>query len=481
MTKPLATALALTLALAALGAARPACGAEPEAADPLQIGTVRNDTLFVDRDRVIAAALRRNEMLAASGAMRDAAAGAALGAWRGFLPQVQVAEFFLRSDDALSSFGFKLQNRVVTQADFDPALLNAPGETNNAITRLQVLQPLFNGGMGLFGKQAADAASRAADLRHRRAAETVRLNAVQAYEGLVLAEAYGRVLQAAVASAEGHVRQARSLVANEMATEADLLQATVYLSGLQQRQIEVQNMAAVAAENIKLLTAVPTDLPLAADRPLDPQQPLSPPAAPVAGPPSQRSDLLARRQEVAAAGKMVKVARGAMLPHVNLSLQKDYYSMDRLFGSDADSWSLGVYATWDVFKGLQNVGELKKARAEHRAAGYLADFETRQAGAQATEAWLGAQAAWRKVQVAKDAVVAAREGLRIVSNQYREGLAGMVDLLDTQAAATMAEGDLVQALHDYAVGLANLEYYGAAGAPAALQMSEAVNPSRPSR
>ena len=63
----------------------------------------------------------------------------------------------------------------------------------------------------------------------------MRLSAIQAFEGLVLAEAYQQVLLAAVASAEGHVRQARSLVENEMATEADLLQATVYLSTLQQR------------------------------------------------------------------------------------------------------------------------------------------------------------------------------------------------------------------------------------------------------
>ena len=56
--------------------------------------------------------------------------------------------------------------------------------------------------------------------------------------------------------------------------------------------------------------------------------------------------------------------------------------------------------------------------------------------------------------MARDAVDAAREGLRIVTNQYREGLASMVDLLDTQAAAIMAEGNLVQARHDYQVGLA---------------------------
>jgi len=257
------------------------------------------------------------------------------------------------------------------------------------------------------------------------------------------------------------VGQAQSMVDNEMATEADLLQAKVYLSGLQQRFIEVQNMVAVAGQYIKLLTAVDTDLPLAVARDLE-VEPVTPPPAQFdpAGSRS-RADIAARRKQADAAGKMVGVARGAMLPHVNLGVQKDYYSQDKIFGNDADSWTLGVYATWDVFKGLQNISALKKARAQERAARYMADFETRQAGVQATEAWLNLAAAHDKVAVAREAVTSAREGLRIVTNQYREGLVSMVDLLDTQAAANMAEGNLVQALHDYQVGLARLEYMAA--------------------
>ncbi len=118
---------------------------------------------------------------------------------------------------------------------------------------------------------------------------------------------------------------------------------------------------------------------------------------------------------------------------------------------------------------MQNVGELKKARAQHRAADYMSDFRTRQAHVEATQAGLELQAAAEKLQVARDAVVAAREGLRIVDNMYREGLASMVDLLDVQAAATMAEGNLVQARHDYRVGTAKLNFAGGSLDPSAVE------------
>jgi outer membrane protein len=452
-------------------------GAEENVAAPdtswMRIGTIENERLVVDRVLVIEAALQHNEMLAASGSMRDAADADALGAWRGFLPQIQLGEYFMRSDDALTAFGFKLQNRGVTPLDFgitptgfESHLINQPGEINNFITRIQLLQPIFNGGMGIYGKQAADAMGRAAGFEHARAKETIRFHAIQAFEGLTLATAYEKVMEAAVTSAEGHVRQARSLVENEMATEADLLQAKVFLSTLQQKLIEVRNMMAVAGENIKLLTAVNSPLPVTTNSsPETGAVDLHLPSTFDLEAIAYRNDLQAQREKAVAAGKMVGVATGGLLPHVNLSLQKDWYDLENLFGNNSNSWTLGVYATMGF--GVQNVGEIKKAKAQRRAADYMVAFETRKARVQATEAYLGAQAAHEKVLVARGAVEAARSGLKIVTNQYREGLASMVNLLDTQAYATQAEGNLVQALHDFSVGLANLEFSGALNTVAA--------------
>ena len=457
------------MGLLLLASAPAAAETAPAAPDSswMRIGTIENGLLVVDRNLIVSAALKHNEMLAASGAMRDAAEADALSAMQGFLPQIQLGEYFMRSDDALNVFGFKLQNRGVTPLDFgitpggfESQLINQPGEQNNFITRIQLLQPIFNGGMGIYGKQAANAMGRAAGYEHVRAEETIRFNAIQAFEGLTLATAFEEVMEASVESAKGHVRQAQSMVDNEMATAADLLQAKVFLSTLEQKLIEVRNMMAVAGENIKLLTAVSTYLPIFTNA--------SPESA--AGElylPSTfdmeaiqfRNDLQARREESVAAGKMVGVARGNVLPHINLSLQKDWYDLDNLFGNNSNSWTLGVYATMGF--GIQNVGEIKKAKAQHRASEHMVAFETRQAQVQATEAWLNARASYEKVLVAREAVTASRAGLKIVTNQYREGLASMVDLLDTQAYATQAEGNLVQALHDLSVGMANLEFNSA--------------------
>ncbi|MBC8426227.1 TolC family protein [bacterium] len=437
------------------------------------LGVVRNDTLLVTRQAVVEAALSHNEMLAASSAMQDAAGADALSAWAGYLPRLSVGAYRIRTDDALYGFGFKLNRRSATQADFSappmPGLpapapfgdaLNYPGVSENNIAQIKLQQPVFNGGMALYGKKAANAVSRAARHEHRRAVETVRLHAVQAFEGLVLAMSYEDVMLAALASADGHLGQARALFDNEMVTEADLLQADVYRAGIAQRLIEVRNMVAVAGEHIKLLTAVATELPLA---PYDDGfRPLASDELPRS---DDRSDVAASREKASAAANMANSVRGRLLPHLNLAAEKNWFHGDTFLGDEADSWTFGIYATWDVFSGLENVGALKKARAESRAAKYMSDFQSRQAHAEAVQAVLEAEAGTEKLAVAEDAVTAARAGLRIVTDMYREGLASMVDLLDVQAAATMAEGNLVQARHDRNVSRARLLFTGVPSAP----------------
>jgi len=425
-----------------------------------RIGVIRADTLFVDLGEVIAVALERNEMLAASDATRAAADAEAQAAWGGILPRVSLGGFFLRSDDALNAFGFKLNQRRVTPAEFAPEQLNYPGETNNWVTQVRLLQPIFNGGMGWNGKAAADAASRAQAYQYRRDRETVVFQAVQVVEGLALAKAYEAVVLATREAARQHARQAESLMAADMATAADMLQAQVFLAGVETRLIEIRNMVAVAGENIELLTAVDTALPISTDLSLEERFGHTLPDWSAAVTVTGRADLRAHDERLHAAGKMEAVALGAMLPHVNFSIERNWFGRDALFGNDARSWSMGVYGTWDIFTGLENISHLKKARAERRAAEHMASFASRRARVEAREAYLTAEAAREKVDVARQAVNSAREGLRIVQNQYREGLTSMVELLDTQLAATQAETGLVEAQHDYVVGLARLRFAG---------------------
>jgi len=71
-------------------------------------------------------------------------------------------------------------------------------------------------------------------------------------------------------------------------------------------------------------------------------------------------------------------------------------------------------------------------------------------------AYYQAQSAWQSIDVARQAVDQAEEGLRIVGNRYAGGLLTIVDLLDAQVALQQARTRHFKAMHDYKVARIDL-------------------------
>ncbi|MBK8952652.1 MAG: hypothetical protein IPM85_10580 [Chitinophagaceae bacterium] len=61
----------------------------------------------------------------------------------------------MNTNNPLNVFGFKLQQQLVKQEDFNPALLNNPDNAGDFATRLQVKQPLVNMDLLYIRKAAA--------------------------------------------------------------------------------------------------------------------------------------------------------------------------------------------------------------------------------------------------------------------------------------------------------------------------------------
>ena len=60
------------------------------------------------------------------------------------LPQIRLSNTSSFTNNPLNAFGFKLLQRDVEAADFDPDVLNDPGNVENFNTRIELMQPLIN-------------------------------------------------------------------------------------------------------------------------------------------------------------------------------------------------------------------------------------------------------------------------------------------------------------------------------------------------
>ena len=102
-----------------------------------------------------------------------------------FLPQLSIEETGIYTNDPLSVFGFKLKQETVTQADFNPARLNAPDPYENYTTKFSVRQPLLNTDM-LFKRSAVKDQLNAAKEQLEGTIEYARFQVKDTYYQLIL-------------------------------------------------------------------------------------------------------------------------------------------------------------------------------------------------------------------------------------------------------------------------------------------------------
>jgi outer membrane protein TolC len=71
-----------------------------------------------------------------------------------FLPNITASHMGISTTNPLMAFGSKLNQEILTPADFDPALLNDPSQIQNFSTILEIQQPLLNLD-GMYQRRAA--------------------------------------------------------------------------------------------------------------------------------------------------------------------------------------------------------------------------------------------------------------------------------------------------------------------------------------
>ncbi len=199
-------------------------------------------------DQAIDKALKNNPGLKAADAQVEVADAGVLRSASGFLPKVTVSETWSRTDSPLMALGAKLNQEIVTPADFNPAVMNDPDPISNYNTRLAVVQPVFNGGKEYIGRKQAKLAREASVQDRERTRQETIYNVVKAYYGVLLAEEYHKVALQSLETSEANVNLAQARYKAGAVLQSDLLRAKV-------QRAEVKEMATRSRNGVKLATA----------------------------------------------------------------------------------------------------------------------------------------------------------------------------------------------------------------------------------
>jgi len=407
-------------------------------------------------DQAIDMALRNNPGLKAADAQVEAAEAGVLRSASGFLPKVTVSETWSRTDSPLMALGTKLNQEIVTPADFDPSVMNHPDAISNYNTRLAVMQPVWNGGKEYVGRKQATLAKEASIQDRERARQETVFNVIKAYYGVLLAKEYYKVAVQSLETTAATVKLAEARYKAGAVLQSDLLRATVQLAEVQEMATRSQNSVKLANAAINFAMGVPQGTEHEVSGVLSTQDMKTGMDAMLEEAASKRPDLMSMELNRRNTEKSVTMARSDYLPSLNLMGQMDWNS-DKVAGDEAKSWAVMAVLQWNLFDGLVTRSKVKEALATSSRMRSLEEQTRSAVQLQIRQAYYNLTASLDRIAATSSSVQEAEEGLRIVQKRYEVGMTTFVDVLGAENSLIRARTNVLQALYDNNIAQAELK------------------------
>ena len=347
-----------------------------------------------------------------------------------------------------------------------PAGLNEPDAVTNFNPRVELLVPVYNGGMVQSYVDTAKAYVRAAQSGDRHARQQLVKHVLMAYQGVHTARAYKQVTKEAELAAVEYVRITENLHKQGMAVKSDVLSAKVNLEEVRIKVTEARNAEAAALDQLHLLLGKPLEEPLDVGAQVLPGMLDGTDIELRSRARENHAGLQAMRHQVDAAGAQVNVARAGKKPQFNVMVKQDWNSDSVSF--DAGSYTVAGVLSWTAFDGGSSNAGIDRAEAQRGE--LLAKLRQAEDGVgyQVTEAKRKALEAETRIAARGVAVEQAAEAQRLVKKRYENGVGTLIELLAAQAQLDKARADQIAAQYDLAVNRAELKR--AAGVLAAEQI-----------
>ena len=386
-------------------------------------------------------------------AAADAAGARAL--WRAAraegLPALRSQAAYLRLSDNIPDIEFTLPGS-------DSTFTFQGVELNRYSAELSIAQPLFTFGRIAGRTRAAERAADAAELSLEQERADVAFEIRRTYWQLQSALAVQASMETALAQVDEHVQDVRNRLAEGTSLDRDLLVAQTRRSRVVLEQVEAENAVRVAQLELNRLIGLPldTDTRPSAEAVVAGDEPEL--AALTATTLERRPALRALAQQVASLEAQLSAARSERLPRFDLTGRYQYARPNPYFFTEQDqfrrTWELGLTGQWNIWEGGRQSALGEEARARLDAARARLAEARELAAVEVARQQLEIRRARAAAAAAETHLREAEESFRVLRQQYEEGTALSVDVLDAEQAQRQAQARRAAALADYQVARA---------------------------
>ncbi len=402
-------------------------------------------------------AIRNNPLLEAQIEQENAAVYDVESARSLFLPKVDMRETYARSDSPVQVFSSKLSQESFKGEDFQIDRLNHPSARTNLKTEVIVTQPIFNRGQEIFRYKTAKLLKEMNRLKVNQVKQQVLLSVQKAFTNWLLAIEKYKVIKKMVETARESLRLAKSRYNKGAALKSDVLRYEVRLAGYRRELASARNDIDIAISALNLAMGVPPETRWIPESSNDDS--INPGTFHqwISLTKRNRPELLYYKLNTEMARWCVKRTKMNFLPSLNFKGIYEH-NTEGIGEASGDAFTLLGTAELNVFNGLGDRSEYKKASAQLRSAEAYERKVQQEIMHQVQKAWLNLQTAKLQIEVTKKAVAQASESLRIIRNRYRNGLTIVTELLDTETALLDANLQHLKALYDYKLAWAEMKW-----------------------
>lgn len=466
--------LGWTLA-AVLAAAPAALGAQEPAA-----AGARGDTVALSLRAAVSRALGQSEEVRLARSQVDLAETQVREARAGALPQVNANVGYTRT--FASSFGGGGGITIPDSLRFSPDSTaplaervryleqNAPlaglsglgalfgnlpfGQENAYQATLSGSQLLYSGGRTGAALAIAREYREVSRLGLAEQTAEIELQVRTAYVNALLAQELAQSAQQALEQAEAFLQQERLRLSAGRASELEVLRAEVSRDNLRPQLVQAQNAAELSLLDLKRLVDIPLGAPVALTTPLDV------PSAEALARPVLAAEAVSRRASVAAAERQVtiaeqniRIARGAFLPSVSLSMNYGkllYPSTPTDFSGDwRTDWTAGLNVSIPLLSGGQRAAQLARARVQANQARIQLSQLREGVQLQYEQAAGERERARTAIAARQTTVQAAQRVYDLTVLRYNQGLATQLEVSQARLELLQARTNLAQAVADF--------------------------------
>jgi len=370
-----------------------------------------------------------------------------------FLPNITASHTGISTTNPLMAFGSKLNQEILTQNDFNPALLNNPNHTQNFATKFEVQQPLLNLD-GVYQRKAAKSKMDAMSLQSQRTKEYLQLDVEKAYMQLQLAYKGVAVLEKALEAANSNKQLAENSFKQGYLQRADVLNVEVHVT-------EVQNQLQTAKSNVQnasnYLSFLMNDASYVVYQPSDSLTITKIELKDAMQVSENRSDIKAMASVSNAYDAMNKADKMAFLPRLNAFGSYELYD-DQIFQGDANGYLFGAQLSWDLFQGSKRIGKTQKSRSEFEKSKLQYEQYVSQSNLELNKTKRALTDAENRLNLTNLALNQSKESLRIRTNRFKEGLEKTSDLLMAETQFAQKQLEYYQTIFEYNYTQAYLEF-----------------------